>query len=393
MTGAVWSSFLGHLLAGATTAYAVIAAAVSRRPVAGKTSRELPPISVLKPLCGAEPRLYQNLEGLCRQDYPAFQLVFGVCDAKDPAIEVVQRLRAAYPQCDIELVIDARVHGRNPKVSNLINLFRAARHDHLVLADSDIAVPTDYLTRLAGPLSDPHVGVVTCAYRGQAIAGLWTRLGAAFINQWFVPSVRVAHAGGSRRFAFGATIALRRDTLNAIGGFAALANRLADDFWLGELTRRAGWRTVLSDIVVETDVTEARFPDLWRHELRWLRTIRSLSAAGFSFMFVTFTWPMLALACIQAPQPDVFALAVIGAVARSVLAGEPTDVLLAPLRDGLLLVQWAAALTGGHVLWRGHVMSTADQPDTDHSPQAGTSRPASHNHLQPTTPPVRTSPP
>jgi ceramide glucosyltransferase len=155
---------------------------------------------VLKPLCGAEPHLYENLAGLCRQDYPDYQLVFGVCAYDDPAITVVNRLRKAFPERDIVLIVDARTHGRNPKVSNLINLYRAARHAHLVIADSDIAVPPDYLRRLAGPLSDPHVGVVTCLYRGRPVDGIWSRLGAAFINEWFAPSVRVAHAGGSRRF-------------------------------------------------------------------------------------------------------------------------------------------------------------------------------------------------
>ncbi|PLP97708.1 bacteriohopanetetrol glucosamine biosynthesis glycosyltransferase HpnI [Cupriavidus pauculus] len=361
---AVWTATAGRLLVDATTVYAIVAASLGRRhPEPCALPRRFAPVSVLKPLCGAEPRLYENLAGLCRQQHPCFQLVFGVCADDDPAIGVVHRLQAEFPDCDIALVVDSRVHGRNPKVSNLINLYRAARHAHLVIADSDIAVPPDYLERLAGPLEDPHVGVVTCLYRGRSVDNFWSRLGAAFIDDWFAPSVRVAHAGGSRRFGFGATLALRRDTLNAIGGFPALANRLADDFWLGELTRQSGWQTVLSEVVVETDVVESSLPALWRHELRWLRTIRSLSAPGFYFMFLTFTWPMLLLGCLLAPLPVVIVIAMAGALARCAAAGSPGKALMAPLRDALLLLEWAAALGNGHVHWRGHVMATADSPD------------------------------
>lgn len=360
---AIWTDTMGRLLVESATVYAIVAASLSRRhPDPSALPPHYAPVSVLKPLCGTEPRLYENLAGLCRQQHPCFQLVFGVGAADDPAIAVVHRLQAEFRDCDIALVVDSRIHGRNPKVSNLINLYRAARHDHLVIADSDIAVPPDYLQRLAGPLGDPHVGVVTCLYRGRPVHNLWSRLGAAFIDDWFAPSVRVAHAGGSRRFGFGATIALRRDTLNAIGGFHALANRLADDFWLAELTRQSGWQTVLSEVVVETDVVESSLPALWRHELRWLRTIRSLSAPGFYFMFLTFTWPMLLLGCLLAPLPVVLVIAMAGALARCAAAGSPGKALMAPLRDALLLVEWVAALSNGHVHWRGHVMATADSP-------------------------------
>nr|WP_315591519.1 bacteriohopanetetrol glucosamine biosynthesis glycosyltransferase HpnI [uncultured Cupriavidus sp.] len=384
---AIWTATAGQLLVEAATCYAITAACVSqRRTLPAAPPRHLAPISVLKPLCGAEPHLYENLAGLCRQRHPHYQLVFGVCADDDPAIDVVLRLRKEFPEREIALVVDARVHGRNPKVSNLINLYRAARHDHLVIADSDIAVPPDYLERLAGPLADPHVGVVTCLYRGRPVEGAWARLGASFINDWFAPSVHVAHAGGSRRFAFGATIALRRDTLNAIGGFPALADRLADDFWLGELTRQAGWRTVLSDVVVETDVIETGLRALWRHELRWMRTIRSLSAPGFYFMFLTFTWPMLILGCVLTPTPVVFTIAMAGALARSAMANGIGNALMAPLRDALLLLEWSASLPGGQVHWRGHVMTTADEPRAEPTAVHAAARPAPNHGLYSSTP-------
>ncbi|AOY94354.1 Fe-S oxidoreductase [Cupriavidus sp. USMAA2-4] len=374
---AAWPTLLGSALASVAAGYALAAAWAGRRAPAAWPAPAAPrPVSVLKPLCGAEPRLYENLAGLCRQTHPCYQIVFGVRDAADPAIAVVERLRADFPACDIALVVDPRVHGSNLKVSNLINLFAAARHDDLVLADSDIAVPPDYLVRVAAPLADPQVGVVTCLYRGRPVGGLWSRLGAGFIDGWFAPSVRIAHAGGSRRFAFGATIALRRGTLAAIGGFEALSDRLADDFWLGELARQLGLRTVLSEVVVGTDVTETRLAELWSHELRWLRTIRSLNPAGFSFTFITFTWPMLALGLALAPLPAVLAIAAAGAAARSVLAGSAGDALLAPLRDMLLLAEWAAALPGKRVRWRDQVMSTQDRPATAAAaPRAQAARP------------------
>jgi ceramide glucosyltransferase len=373
-----WHTLAAIALSCVAAGYAIAAAWASRRAPAlaaapaGPEGAGLRPVSVLKPLCGLAPQLYENLAGLCRQRHPAFQLVFGVHAVDDPAIAVVDRLRAEFPACDIALVIDSRVHGSNLKVSNLINLLPRARHRWLLIADSDIAAPPDYLARVTAPLADTGVGVVTCLYRGRPAGGLWSRIGTQFIDDWFAPSVRVAHECGSHRFSFGATIALRRDVLDSVGGFAALSNRLADDYWLGELTRGSGLRTVLSDVVVSTDVTETHLCALWAHELRWLRTIRSINPLGFAFTFITFTWPMLALAAWLAPHPAVLAVALAGILARSVLAGSAAAALRAPLRDALLLAEWTAALVGDEVRWREQVMSVRDRPV---SAQAPTSAP------------------
>ncbi|HEV7814498.1 MAG TPA: bacteriohopanetetrol glucosamine biosynthesis glycosyltransferase HpnI [Janthinobacterium sp.] len=369
MASAEWTTLLGYALCGASALYAAPAAWLARRPLRPDQTQAAAaaaarPVSVLKPLRGAEPRLYDNLATFCRQTHPAYQIVFGLRTADDPALAVVSRLRAAFPACDIALVVAPEVHGPNLKISNLINMLPQARHDWLVLADSDIAVAPDYLARVTAPLADPGTGVVTCLYRGRALAGWWSRLGAQFIDEWFAPSVRIAHAAGSRRFAFGATIALRRDTLDAIGGFAALSGRLADDFWLGELSRRRGLATLLSDVVVSTDVAESSLGALWAHEARWLRTIRSLNPAGFSFLFITFTWPVALLGLLLAPRPAVFAAALAGLLARSALAGSAAAALRAPLRDLLLLAVWAAALFGSRVSWRGQILSLKDSfPD------------------------------
>ncbi|MFP3563237.1 bacteriohopanetetrol glucosamine biosynthesis glycosyltransferase HpnI [Paraburkholderia sp. SIMBA_030] len=342
-------------------------------PVDG--TRPAPAVSVLKPLCGAEPRLYENLATFCEQTHPCFQLLFGVSSPGDPAIAVVRRLQAAYPQVDIQLAVDASVHGSNLKVSNLINMAGMARHDIIVIADSDIAVEPDYLATVSAPLADPEVGVVTCLYRAQGVGGFWPRVGALFINEWFAPSVRVAHAGGSRRFGFGATLVLRCATLARIGGFAAIKDSLADDYWLAEHVRALGLRTVLSEVMVATDVIEPTFATLWQRETRWLRTIRSVNPFGFASLFITFTTPwvlagaLLALYFQVGAEAGLHPLAaramvvctIVSAVSRVMLHARSAhhsrsfwrDLPLVPLRDILLAAQWMAAAFGSNVMWRG----------------------------------------
>jgi ceramide glucosyltransferase len=339
-----------------------------RRTVPGPRSAP-PATTVLKPLCGNEPRLYENLATFCEQDHPAYQLVFGVRSPDDPAVAVVDRLGRAYPERDIMLVIDPATHGTNLKVGNLINLVRHARHDMLVIADSDVSVRPDYLRSVVEPLSDPAVSAVTCAYRARPIDGFWPAIGALYIDQWFIPAVYVRYAMGSTRFGFGQTLVCRRSELAAMGGFDVLRDRLADDYWLAEGLRGTRSRTALSNVVVTTDVSETRFADLWRRETRWLRTIRSINPAGFAFLFITFTsvWLLLgAVSCavggIGPPfRLPVAALVGLGLLARGVTHWRTTRtwqrfLATAPLvlpRDVLLLVQWLVSLRGNEVTWRG----------------------------------------
>ena len=349
----------GTLLIALATLYAL--AALLCRPRVWQASEPYAapvPVTVLKPLCGAEQRLMQNLETLCVQGHPCYQVVFGVRAPDDPAIPVVEALIARHPALDLALVVDPRIHGSNLKVSNLVNMMGAARYPWLVLADSDIAVAPDYLERVTAPLVDPQVGIVTCLYRGRAVGGFWTRVGVLFIDSWFAPSVGVASRGGGSAFGFGATIALRLGVLRAIGGFEVLKDRLADDFWLGELTRRLGLATVLSDVVVSTDVDEDTLTALWARERRWMQTIRSLNPAGYAFCFVTFTLPMLALGLWLAPEYWNWALAAAGLLARLLLHRRVQPGLAALpqalLRDGLLLLEWLSAFAGSTTRWRGH---------------------------------------
>jgi len=328
------------------------------------------PVTVLKPLCGDEPRLEENLVTLCEQSYPEYQLLFGVRDPLDPAIAVVERLKTRYSQREIQLVVDPRVHGSNFKVSNLINLESSARHPWLVLADSDIAVAPDYLERVSAPLADPAVGIVTCLYRGRSLDTFWTRMGSLFIDTWFAPSVRVASAFGGHCFGFGATIAMRTDTLAAIGGFAAVRNRLADDYWLGKLSRDLGLATVLSEEWVTTDVTESNFALMWSRERRWMKTVRALNPLGYAFTFLTFTFPVVGFGLLLAPTRWNVIFAVVGSAARLALHWRapadglpaPGNARYAPLRDSLLLLTWLSGFVGSTVRWRNQTVQIQNDP-------------------------------
>jgi len=320
----------------------------------------LPPVTVLKPLCGAERHLYDCLRSFCDQAYPRFQLVFGVRDPEDPAVTVVRRLQREFPGLDLQIAINPAQHGSSGKVSNLINMMPFARYDYLVVADSDVRVAPDYLAQVVPALLDTAVGIVTCPYRGYPRGGPWSVLGAAFINDWFMPSVYVAALLGSRAFAFGATIAMRREVLASIGGFTPIADQLADDYRLGELTRRLGLRTVLAEVVVETSVDERSLGDLVGHELRWLRTIRTVRPVGYALSFVTFGLAPAALgSLLAAGARAALAMLAITALARLMLHSTGRDARSAleqlwalPLTDLLAFALWCWGFVTRRVQWR-----------------------------------------
>ena len=361
-TAQLWLGGLGTLLAAIATGYAVAAAIAvrMRRAAATRPLATLPPATILKPLCGAEPALYEHLRSFCQQNYPHWQIVFGVPDPRDPALDTVHRLRGEFPRLDLQVAISSAQHGASSKVSNLINMMPLARHDCLVIADSDIHVGPNYLERVITPLLDEGVGIVTCLYHGRPRPGLWSLLGSMFINEWFVPSVRVALLFGSRAFAFGATIALRRATLVRIGGFEAIADQLPDDYRLGELTRRLGLRTVLSDVEVETCVDEASGGELVRHQLRWLRTIRTVQPLGFTLAGITFSLPVvLGGSLLAAGSAATLAMAAVTAAARLMInsacrSSRPlvSQLWLVALNDLLCFGLWCWSFTTRRVHWR-----------------------------------------
>jgi ceramide glucosyltransferase len=354
-------------VAGGYTAVALLASLVwhlrsLRRPREGWR----PAVTILKPLCGAEPELLENLRSYCRQDYPEFQMVLGVRDGADRALESVARLRQEFPQLQIEVVIAETQHGSNRKVSNLLNMLPHARHDVLIITDSDTRVRAGYLDSVAAPLSERRIGLVTCLYRCVPAGGLWSRLGAMYINDWYMPSVMLAWLFGHREYVSGQTIALRRETLDAMGGLRAIANHLADDYQLGKAVRGLGQRTVLSHCVVTTVEQQPGGADLMGHELRWMRTLRSLAPAGFRFVFVSFTLPLVLIGYVLASLsahvggPTVLAAATLAG--RVMLSWLPrlaerriplSDLLLLPVRDLLLCWTWSRAFFGSRVRWRG----------------------------------------
>lgn len=327
-----------------------------------------PPVTVLKPLCGLETDLYTNLRSFCTQDYPHYQVVFGLRNGHDPAAPVVQRLMREFPELDLELVIDERVWGSNYKVSNLANMLPHARHAHLVIADSDIRVGPRYLRGIVASLTEPGVGIVTCLYKGRACGSLWSRLGALFINEWFIPSVLCARALGADTYVFGATMALHRSTLDAIGGFAALRSYLADDYMLGELVRRQGLRVALSPYLVETLVDEPRARGLIAHELRWARTVRTVQPWGYAGAGLTHALPVSLIAAglvhhlpwsAALPGLALVLRLMLHAAARRSLHSEPAPgaVWVIPLREALSFAIWLGSFTSRRVRWREQALS------------------------------------
>lgn len=330
----------------------------------------LPPASVLKPLCGPEPSLYPNLRSFCRQDFPDFELVFGVLDGADPALEVVHRLRREFPSLSIETVIDSCQHGSNCKISNLINMIAQARHDVLVMADSDACVEPDYLRTVTAPLRDETVGLVTSLYHAVPTSSVFSRLCAMYVNEWYMPSVLVAWLFGYHGYVSGQTLCMRRETLQAIGGLESIANHLADDHQLGARVHALGKRVVLSPYVPRAECHEPSFESMARHEARWMRTLHVLRPRSFPFIFLTFSMPMalLGLVLVAAAQPlgpwpwvwTLFGIALGTRLAlhlahrlrgpRPVLA----DLWLLPARDLLLCWTWCRSLFTSRVTWRGN---------------------------------------
>jgi ceramide glucosyltransferase len=337
----------------------VAALRFARRPILAAAERF--PVSVLKPLHGDEPALYENLRSFVDQDYTPMQVVFGVRHPGDGALPAVRALIRDRPGCDLALVNDQRARGSNLKVANLENMLPTARHDILVIADSDMRVERYYLDAVTAPLADPRVGLVTCLYKGVPTGGLWSSLGAMHINHAFLPSALLGdmlRVGGG---CFGATIALRRSVLERVGGFALIRDELADDHRLGAAVRQLGLGVALSPYLVENDVTELSFVSLWHHELRWARTVRTMAPAGFAASIVSHSVMLAVLAALAAMPSAVgwyFVALTLGLrwasaalIARS-LALPTAGLWLLPLRDVLSFAVFAGSFCGRSVLWR-----------------------------------------
>jgi len=360
-----WLWLIFTLAAIAACGYALFGAALLRQfaqnmPVAVSPR---PSLTLLKPLCGAEPELKTNLISFCNQDYPgSLQLILGVQDPADPARAVAEGLKELFPDRDIELVIDGDQHGANRKISNLIQMLARARHEILVLSDSDIRVEPRYLQCVISMLLARNVGLVTCLYCGFSLGGLWARLFAAAINEHFLPGALVGLKFGLAQPCTGATIAARAETLRNIGGFEVFADHLADDYAIGEAVRELGSKVAVAPILVGHGSAETSFGELVRHELRWARTLRLLAPWGYAGLVLTHATPLALIAAalggFGATGWATIALALacrlsIPIQLKAHSFGGDAPLWLSPIRDLLSFTVFLASFLPRPLSWRG----------------------------------------
>ena len=321
-----------------------------------------PAATILKPLHGDEVGLYENLVSFCEQDYPGeVQIIFGVESPNDAAISVVDRLRAAYPGRQIELVVDTRVMGSNPKVANLINMSERIAHDVVVVADSDVRVARDYLARLVAAV-ERLGGAVSCPYYGISTGNLWSQLAQLTIDSHFLPGVVVGARLELSHPCLGSTIALRRQSLVAIGGFEPLADCLADDYVLGELVEQHGEAVTVLPFAVGHVCSESSFLELWRHELRWALTIRTIAPLSYLGWAVTHPFPLALIAWAMGGGWAAISLGLAALACRAALIfaiergyGLPRHPYwLIPVRDLLSFAIFVSGFVARDVSWRGH---------------------------------------
>jgi ceramide glucosyltransferase len=333
-----------------------------------RPTQALPPISILKPLKGTDPEIYESFRSHCLQDYAEYEIIFGVSDPRDPAVVSVQRLQREFPERAIQLVVSPDKLGTNVKVSNLAQMLPATRYQYLLVNDSDIHVERDYLRRVIAPLlkEDQRVGMVTCLYRGIAAATLGSQLESLGISTDFCASVLAAcQLERGLRFGLGSTLAFRRTDLEKIGGFRSMVDFLADDYELGRRIANLGLRVELSDVVVETLLPAYDFREFLAHQLRWARGVRDSRTGGYIGLVSTYglMWALVvliagraapwAVALVWATALLRFAVALV--VGRSVLQDRRLlqHLWLLPLRDLVAVAIWIASFAGHTVTWRG----------------------------------------
>jgi ceramide glucosyltransferase len=341
-------------------------------PVDPDPALPFPPVSILKPLKGIDPEIYESFRSHCRQDYPEYEIIFGVNDPNDPAVESVKALQQEFRDRRIQLVVSPTILGANVKVSNLAQMVTEAHYNCLLVNDSDIRVDPDYLRRVIAPLADPQVGMVTCLYRGVAAATLGSRLEALGISTDFCAGVLAARQlEGGIRFGLGSTMALRRSDLEKIGGFPSIVNHLADDYELGKRISELGLTVKLSDVVVETFLPAYSLRDFFAHQLRWARGVRDARAGGYFGLAFTFgiLWTLFAVASGGARWSwATLASTLFLRFAVALLIGwnvlRDPQVLryawLIPLRDLIAVGVWVVSLAGHTVTWRGDRFTLKD---------------------------------
>jgi ceramide glucosyltransferase len=375
-----WTTIIELLLAGCTiaaTAFYLLSIIAAYRFFSLKhantetkkdgiiDSFNYPPVSVMIPLHGADFKAYQNYARFCEQDYAQLQLVFGVREATDSSIPIVEQLQRDYPDRDIELVVCPNVMGTNLKISNLDNMLKRVRYEHLVIVDSDIRVERDYLKRIITELRAPNVGLVTCLYRAADVADFGAKLEAVGITAEFAAGVLMARMLEGVKFALGSTMATTRTRLDGIGGFRALKDYLADDFMLGNLIAEQGYEVRLSHVVVETAMPPVGFRAMVRHQMRWARSTRISRPAGYLGLLLTYGTALalinLVVARASSLSLGLLALTLMVRLLMGWLVGVrylkdrilKRHFYLVPLRDLLSFAIWAVSWFGRTVEWRG----------------------------------------
>ena len=328
----------------------------------------LPPVTLLKPLCGLEPNLEQNLESFFRQDYPNFELIFGTREANDPALEVVQRIHERYPEIKIKVVLSGEPDRPNAKVCSLEKMYTAASSDYFVISDSDVRVTPDYLKELTVPLLDPAVGLVTCLYRGVPVGSIWSRLEALGMSVEMTSGVIIAGMLEGMKFALGPTMAIRRDVLESIGGFGVLVDYCADDYVLGHAVHESGHTVVLSRHVINHAANHRSFKGSILHQVRWMKSTRFSRPKGHIGTGLTFATPfgLLGAATAMASGHTVLGMvflawALLHGVAMSLAVGwgvvrDPNSLRycwLYPVRDFMGFCFWCASFFSRDIVWRG----------------------------------------
>ncbi|MEO5935941.1 MAG: bacteriohopanetetrol glucosamine biosynthesis glycosyltransferase HpnI [Terriglobales bacterium] len=331
------------------------------------------PVSILKPLRGADPEMYESFRSHCVQDYPhPYELLFGVNDGGDEALAYVQRLQAEFPQLAIRVIVCSHVIGMNRKVSNLAQMLTEAKYEHVVINDSDIRVPVDYLRRVmawfSGASDAKPTGMVTCMYRALAGKTVWSKVESLGVTMDFMPPVLAARfLEGRVYFGLGSTMAVSKAAVAAMGGLESIADHLADDYELGTRIADAGFNVVLSDVVVETFVADYDCTQFFDHQLRWARTVRSSRPSGYFGVVITFGvfWSVLAVlfsGCapwsIGLLAANVLARLLVLQVVGVSIIGHGTAwklIWLMPLREFFAPLIWLLSLGGERIVWRGEV--------------------------------------
>jgi ceramide glucosyltransferase len=363
---AIWREAV-LLLAAAPLVYYVLATSAAVRFFRRERARELPdytpPVSLLKPVRGLDFASYENFASFCRLEYPAYEILFAVNEERDPAVPVIQRIIAEFPERRIRLLVGAEQLGTNRKVNKLARLAGEAQHDVLVLTDGDVRVGPGYLREVVAPLAEPQTGAVTSFYRAIAQKNLWAELEAVGAASDFFAGVLMAGWTEGISFGLGASIATTKTWLGKMGGFEAIANTLADDYELGHRIREAGGEVRLSREAVWTMYPAQTFRGFWNHQVRWTRTIRLCRPWSFVGLLFTQGLPWVLLAALISPVNWIAAVYVSAyLVLRFVMAwtvgvwGVRDEVLrqklwLAPLRDALYFVIWLASFASNHVTW------------------------------------------